>query len=166
MNEHPSVDHLKNLGSQGTSYTYGGPSVDLLETFDNPAPVDGLSQPLVDLEVEVEFPEFTSLCPKTGQPDFATIWISYRPRLRCVESKSLKLYLFAFRNEGAFMEAITKKICEDLVAAMDPLWIVVEGRFNPRGGTRLWPKAAYVAADWKEQTPSKSERGLKGAIHS
>lgn len=130
------VDHLKNLGSQGTTYAYEGPKAEILETFKNPAPGN-------DYTVEIEFPEMSSLCPRTGQPDFANIVIKYKPRAVCVESKSLKLYFFAWRNEGCFMEEITNRICSDLVAVLDPDWLVVEGRFNPRGGMKLWPIAKY-----------------------
>ena len=98
-----------------------------LETFRNPNPERGY-------EVSFECPEFTCLCPLTGQPDFATILIDYVPDALCVELKSLKLYLWSYRDEGAFHEAVTNKICDDLVAAIAPRSIVVKGRFWVRGG--------------------------------
>ncbi len=98
-----------------------------LETFPNPNP----ARPY---EIAMECPEFTCLCPMTGQPDFATIRLRYVPAERCVELKSLKLYLWSYRNEGAFHEAVTNKICDDLVAALAPRWIEVVGDFQVRGG--------------------------------
>jgi len=93
--------------------------------------------------IHIEAPEFTSLCPITGQPDFATIVIDYIPIERCVESKSLKLYLGRFRQEGEFHEACVNRIANDLVDLLDPLYMKVEGRFTPRGGIPLWPTAEY-----------------------
>ena len=98
-----------------------------LETFPNPAPAR-------DYEIRFDCPEFTCLCPKTGQPDFATIRIRYVPDDLCVELKSLKLYLWSYRNEGAFHEAVTNKILDDLVAATQPRTMTVEGDFYIRGG--------------------------------
>ncbi len=98
-----------------------------LETFPNPNP----ARPY---EITMECPEFTCLCPMTGQPDFATIRLRYVPAQRCVELKSLKLYLWSYRSEGAFHEAVTNKICDDLVAALAPRWIEVTGDFRIRGG--------------------------------
>jgi 7-cyano-7-deazaguanine reductase len=98
-----------------------------LESFPNP--VVGR-----DYEIRFECPEFTCLCPKTGQPDFATIRIRYTPHERCVELKSLKLYLWSYRDKGAFHEAVTNKILDDIVAAIAPKRLVVEGDFLVRGG--------------------------------
>ncbi len=98
-----------------------------LETFANPRAGR-------DYHVAFECPEFTCLCPMTGQPDFATISIDYVPDERCVELKSLKLYLWSYRNEGAFHEAVTNQICDDLVAAIAPRAITVVGKFWVRGG--------------------------------
>ena len=98
-----------------------------LDTFPNPRPGR-------DYEIRFEAPEFTCVCPKTGQPDFATIRIAYVPRDLCVELKSLKLYLWSYREEGAFHEAVTNAICDDLVKAIRPKRIEVEGDFNVRGG--------------------------------
>jgi 7-cyano-7-deazaguanine reductase len=98
-----------------------------LDTFANPRPAR-------DYLIQFDCPEFTCLCPKTGQPDFATLRIEYVPDALCVELKSLKLYLWSFRDEGAFHEAVTNGILDDLVAAVSPRRMRVEGRFNVRGG--------------------------------
>lgn len=98
-----------------------------LETFPNPKPER-------DYEVSFDCPEFTCLCPLTGQPDFATFRIRYVPDKLCVELKSLKLYLWSFRNEGHFHEAVTNRIADDLLAALAPRSLFVEGEFNVRGG--------------------------------
>jgi 7-cyano-7-deazaguanine reductase len=100
----------------------------ILETFDNPKPGR-------DYEVEFVFPEFTSVCPVTGQPDFATITVRYVPNLLCVEMKSLKLYFFSFRNKGIFYEAVTNQILDDLVTKLKPRKMTVIGDFAVRGGT-------------------------------
>jgi len=101
----------------------------ILDTFPNPKPAR-------DYEIKFVFPEFTSVCPVTGQPDFATITLTYTPDKKCVEMKSLKLYYFSFRNKGIFYEAVTNSILDDLVAALDPIRMTVEGDFAVRGGTR------------------------------
>ena len=98
-----------------------------LQTFVNPSPRR-------DYRICMEIPEFTCVCPMTGQPDFATIRLRYVPAERCVELKSLKLYLWSYRNEGAFHEAVTNRICDDLVTALAPRWIEVTGDFKIRGG--------------------------------
>ena len=98
-----------------------------LETFPNPNPGR-------DYEIRFDCPEFTCVCPKTGQPDFATIRIRYTPDQKCVELKSLKLYLWSFRDQGHFHEAVTNMILDDLVAATDPRHMTVEGDFLIRGG--------------------------------
>ena len=98
-----------------------------LETFPNPAPGR-------DLHIHMEVPEFTCLCPMTGQPDFATIIIDYIPDAMCIELKSLKLYMWSYRNEGAFHEAVTNRILDDLVAALKPRKAEVVGDFFVRGG--------------------------------
>jgi 7-cyano-7-deazaguanine reductase len=100
-----------------------------LETFDNPNPGR-------DYEIRVECPEFTCVCPKTGQPDFASITIRYVPDRVCVELKSLKLYLWSFRDEGHFHEAVTNRILDDLVRAVEPRRMAIEADFNVRGGIR------------------------------
>jgi len=98
-----------------------------LETFPNPRPER-------DYEIQFECPEFTCVCPRTGQPDFATLRISYTPDKLCVELKSLKLYLWSFRDEGHFHEDVTNRILDDLVAAIAPRRMTIEGDFNVRGG--------------------------------
>lgn len=124
------VTSLTQLGSNQTDYKYDKPCAEILETFPNQFPGR-------DYHIRLEFPEFTSLCPKTGQPDFANIYIDYVPNELCVESKSLKLYMFAWRNEGSFMETITNRILNDFVAACNPRWCEVRGEFNPRGGLKI-----------------------------
>ena len=118
---------LTQLGSKQTEYQTSGPSADILETFLNKFPGRNYI-------ITHTFPEFTSLCPKTGQPDFAHIEVRYIAAEKCVETKSLKLYFFAFRNEGAFMESNTNRILEDLVNVCSPRWMQVEAEFSPRGG--------------------------------
>ena len=109
---------------------------EVLETFDNKHPDN-------DYWVRFNCPEFTSLCPITGQPDFAEIRISYIPALKMVESKSLKLYLFSFRNHGDFHEDCVNIIMKDLIRLMQPKYIEVTGRFTPRGGISIYPYANY-----------------------
>ena len=108
-----------------------------LETFPNPNPER-------DYEISFEAPEFTCLCPMTGQPDFATIRIRYVPDQKCVELKSLKLYLWSFRDEGTFHEAVTNRIADDLIAALKPRRMTVEGDFYVRGGIKTVVKVEYV----------------------
>ncbi len=107
-----------------------------LATFPNPAPGR-------DYEVRFECPEFTCVCPLTGQPDFATIVIRYVPDELCVELKSLKLYLWSFRDEGSFHEAVTNRILDDLVAALAPRRLTVLGEFNVRGGIATTVEASH-----------------------
>ena len=109
---------------------------DVLETFDNKHPDN-------DFWVRFNCPEFTSLCPITGQPDFAEIRISYLPDQKMVESKSLKLYLFSFRNHGDFHEDCINIIMKDLIRLMNPKYIEVTGIFTPRGGISIYPYANY-----------------------
>jgi 7-cyano-7-deazaguanine reductase len=108
-----------------------------LETFPNPNPGR-------DYVIRFETNEFTCLCPKTGQPDFATIRLEYVPDVTCVELKSWKLYLWSYRNEGAFHEAITNRILDDLIAAVAPRRARIEGDFNIRGGIHTTITAEYV----------------------
>jgi 7-cyano-7-deazaguanine reductase len=109
-----------------------------LDTFPNPAPQR-------DYEIRFECPEFTCLCPRTGQPDFATVRIRYVPDRLCVELKSLKFYLWSFRDEGHFHEAVTNRILDDLVTATRPRRMTVEGDFLVRGGIHTVVTAAYDA---------------------
>lgn len=112
-------------------------------------------------EIAIEVPEYTSVCPKTGLPDFATLTIRYQPRRECVELKSLKEYLLAYRNLGIFYENAVNRILEDLVAACRPTWAEVEGRFRPRGGITSTIRAAWPRPGAGERTPSaaRSRRG-------
>ena len=129
------TEGLQHLGSQGTKYpTDYAP--EMLESFVNKHPDN-------DYWVRFNCPEFTSLCPITGQPDYAEIRIAYIPDVRMVESKSLKLYLFSFRNHGAFHEDCVNIIMKDLIALMDPRYIEVIGDFTPRGGISILPFANY-----------------------
>lgn len=107
-----------------------------LQTFPNPNPGR-------DYEIRMDCPEFTCLCPLTGQPDFATIRVRYVPDALCVELKSLKLYLWSFRDEGAFHEAVTNRILDDLVAALAPRRMTVEGDFRVRGGIHTVVSASH-----------------------
>ena len=109
-----------------------------LETFPNPCPER-------DFEIAMECPEFTCICPRTGQPDFATIRIRYVPAEMCVELKSLKLYLWSYRDEGAFHEAVINKILDDLVQACRPKTMTIIGDFNVRGGIHTTVTANYKA---------------------
>ena len=117
-----------------------------LETFDNAVPER-------DYTIHIETPEFTYLCPKTGQPDFATIKIDYVPDLKCVELKSLKLYFWSYREEGGFHEKLTNQILTDLVAATDPRFMRVTGIFNVRGGVYTNVVAEYRKEGWVAPTP-------------
>lgn len=109
-----------------------------LETFPNPRPER-------DYEIEIACPEFTSMCPKTGLPDFGTITIRYVPAATCIELKALKYYLLAFRNQGIFYEAATNRILDDLVAACQPKRMVVTGDFTARGGITTRVTAEHAA---------------------
>ena len=129
------MEGITKLGAGKTEYPNDyDPSV--LETFENRHPDN-------DYFVKFNCPEFTSLCPITGQPDFATITISYVPGERMVESKSLKLYLFSYRNHGDFHENCVNTIMKDLIKLMDPKYIEVWGKFLPRGGISIDPFANY-----------------------
>ena len=112
-----------------------------LELFPNP-------QPERDYTIRISIPEFTCLCPKTGQPDFATLLIEYIPDQQCVELKSLKLYVWSFRNEGAFHEAVTNEILDDLVTATAPRFMRLTAVFNVRGGIATTVVAEHRADDW------------------
>lgn len=128
-------DNLTKLGSKTTDYNKDY-APEVLEAFEN-------KHPGRDYFVKFNCPEFTSLCPITGQPDFATITISYVPNIRMVESKSLKLYLFSFRNHGDFHEDVVNIIMNDLIRLMDPYYIEVWGKFLPRGGISIDPYCNY-----------------------
>jgi 7-cyano-7-deazaguanine reductase len=119
-----------------------------LETFPNP-------QPERDYTIRIRVPEFTCLCPKTGQPDFAEMTIEYVPDRLCVELKSLKLYAWSFRDEGAFHEAVTNQILGDLVEAVQPRFIRLRAEFNVRGGIYTTVIAEHKAAGWQPPPPVK-----------
>ena len=119
----------------------GKPSKEI-ETFVNPAPRR-------DYRIHMEIPEFTCLCPKTGQPDFATLVLDYVPHRRCVELKSLKLYVWSFRNERAFHEAVTNRILDDLVKAVEPRFMRLTARFFVRGGIFTTVVAEHASRGWK-----------------
>ncbi len=129
------------LGNQKTKYP-DDYAPQMLETFINKHQDN-------DYFVKFNCPEFTSLCPITGQPDFATIYISYIPDVRMVESKSLKLYLYSFRNHGDFHEDCVNIIMKDLIKLMDPKYIEVWGKFTPRGGISIDPYCNYGRKDTK-----------------
>ena len=129
------TEEINSLGSGKTDYKYDY-SPDVLETFEN-------VHPERDYWVTLNADEFTSLCPKTHQPDFATLIISYIPNVNMVESKSLKLYLFSFMNNGEFHEDVTNKIGKDLVNLMDPKYLEVIGLFYPRGNISIHPAFYY-----------------------
>jgi 7-cyano-7-deazaguanine reductase len=113
-----------------------------LETFPNPAPRR-------DYRIHMEIPEFTCLCPKTGQPDFATLVLDYVPDKRCLELKSLKLYVWSFRDQGAFHEAVTNRILDDLVKALAPRFMRLNARFYVRGGIFTTVIAEHAKRGWK-----------------
>ena len=113
-----------------------------LETFANP-------QRARDYRIHMEIPEFTCLCPRTGQPDFATLILDYVPDLLCVELKSLKLYIWSYRNEGAFHEAVTNRILDDLVRATRPRYMRLAAKFYVRGGIHTTVVAEHYKAGWK-----------------
>ncbi|OGT90742.1 MAG: NADPH-dependent 7-cyano-7-deazaguanine reductase QueF [Gammaproteobacteria bacterium RIFOXYA12_FULL_61_12] len=121
------------------------PSKDL-ETFDNP-------QPERDYSIRIRLPEFTCLCPKTGQPDFAELLLEYVPDQKCVELKALKLYIWSFRDEGAFHEDVTNRILSDLVQATEPRFMRLSAEFNVRGGVYTTVVVEHRMAGWQAPEP-------------
>lgn len=150
--ERDDVTGLRLLGGGSLPSVTDGPRASLLEAFPNRYP----HRPYV---ISITFPEFTSLCPVTGQPDFGTISVEYIPDEWCVESKSFKLYMFAFRNHQSFMESITNTILEDLTAALAPVWCRVKGLFVPRGGTRI-----HVFAEESKALPAPREAAVRALV--
>lgn len=141
------MDNTKNLtllGNQNVKYSVDY-DPEVLEVFPN-------KYPERDYFVKFNCPEFTTLCPITNQPDFATIYISYIPGEKMVESKSLKLYLFSYRNHGGFHETSVNMIMDDLVKLMDPKYIEVWGKFTPRGGISIDPYCNYGMPGTKFET--------------
>lgn len=122
------------------------PSRDCLESFENPHPER-------DYTIRIEVPEFTCLCPKTGQPDFARLNLEYVPDRHCVELKSLKLYVWSYREVGAFHEAVTNQILDDLRALLAPRFIRLTAIFNVRGGIYTTVVVEHRAADWAPASP-------------
>ena len=141
MRSKKETDGVTLLGNQKVKYP-DNYCPQILETFINKHPDN-------DYFVKFNCPEFTSLCPITGQPDFACIYISYIPGRKMVESKSLKLYLFSFRNHGDFHEDCVNIIMKDLIKLMDPKYIEVWGKFTPRGGISIDPYCNYGKKDTK-----------------
>ncbi|QRN41253.1 MAG: NADPH-dependent 7-cyano-7-deazaguanine reductase QueF [Neisseriaceae bacterium] len=152
MKKSHSIDKLGLLGNQLAQYPVQY-DASILEIFDNPHTGN-------DYWVHLNCPEFTALCPKTGQPDFARIIISYIPNLYMVESKSLKLYLFSFRNHGGFHEDCVNVIMKDLVNVIQPKYIEVIGLFSPRGGISIYPYANYSVEEekWQQMAISRLTR--------
>ena len=142
--ERKGVESLKSLGNQNTIYDMDY-NPGLLEKIPNAHPEN-------DYFIKFNCPEFTSLCPKTGQPDFATIYISYIPDQYIVESKSLKLYLFSYRNHGDFHEDCVNMIMKDLIKLLSPRYIEVWGKFLPRGGLSIDQYCNYgiPGTEWKD----------------
>ena len=147
-----AADGLTVLGSRVTAYDFNY-NPQILETFPN-------KHPDRDYFVKFNCPEFTSLCPITGQPDFGNVTIAYVPSERMVESKSLKLYLFSFRNHGDYHEDCMNIIMEDLIRLMDPKYIEVWGRFLPRGGISIDPYCNYgkKGTRWEETAAMRLAR--------
>ncbi len=141
------LSQLTHLGHTTAYLTDYAPEV--LETFNNKHPGN-------DYFVKFNCPEFTSLCPLTGQPDFAAIYISYIPNRKMVESKSLKLYLFSFRGHGAFHEDCINIIMKDLIRLMEPKYIEVWGKFTPRGGISIDPYANFGKTGTKWETMAQT----------
>jgi 7-cyano-7-deazaguanine reductase len=135
MREKNELNDITLLGNNSVKYS-SDYNPDILETFENKHKEN-------DYFVKFNCPEFTSLCPITGQPDFASIYISYVPNVKMVESKSLKLYLFSFRNHGDFHEDCVNIIMKDLIKLMQPKYIEVWGKFTPRGGISIDPYCNY-----------------------
>ena len=149
MRTEKELDGVTLLGNMHTEYK-SDYAPEVLETFENKHHEN-------EYLVTFHCPEFTSLCPKTGQPDFGKITITYIPRERMVESKSLKLYLFSFRNHGDFHEDCVNIIMKDLVRLMNPRYIEVIGDFMPRGGISILPFASYADS---EHEPMRQQRLL------
>jgi 7-cyano-7-deazaguanine reductase len=120
-----------------------------LETFPNPAPER-------DYRIHMEIPEFTCVCPMTGQPDFATLTLDYIADNLCVELKSLKLYVWSYRDEGAFHEAVTNRILDDLVRATEPRYMRLEAKWNVRGGIHTTVVAEHRKKGWQESGQSRA----------
>ena len=132
-----SMSHLTKLGDKPTAL-----ATKMLETFPNP-------QPQRDFVIHMQIPEFTCLCPMTGQPDFATLYLDYIPDKHCVELKSLKLYIWSFRDEGKFHEAVTNEILDDIVKTIAPRFARLTAKFWVRGGIFTTVEAEHRAKGWR-----------------
>ncbi len=130
-------------------HVYDKPDAKILETFQN-------KYQKRDYVINIKIPEFTCICPVTGQPDFATIYIKYIPDKKCIESKSLKLYIYSYRNFGIFYEDSVNKILDDCIKICDPRWMQVTGDFYPRGGISIAPIAEYKKEGYKLPEHAKS----------
>ena len=130
------IQGLTKLGATAP-YRFTAPEASILEAFPN-------SHPERDYVITFDHPEFTSLCPMTGQPDFGLIRIRYVPDQKCVEAKSFKFYMGAFRNQGSFMETLTNTIADDFIILLAPRRMTVEGVFNVRGGTAITIRVEYL----------------------
>ncbi|MDR3175884.1 MAG: preQ(1) synthase [Desulfovibrio sp.] len=137
---------LTKLGARAP-FRFDNPDASMLETFPNRH--EGR-----DYVIVFDYPEFSSLCPVTGQPDYGTIRVSYVPAASCVESKSFKLYMGAFRNCGTFMEELVNRVADDLSAVLKPRRMTVEGRFNARGGTYISVRVEYMDQSLPEERQS------------
>ena len=157
MRTEKELEGVTLLGSNKTDYP-ADYSAELLEWFPNKHPEN-------DYLVTLDCPEFTSLCPKTGQPDFGHIIINYIPGERMVESKSLKLYLFSFRNHGDFHEDCINIIMKDLIALMKPRYIEVAGLFNPRGGISIRPFSQWADADHQSLLQTRMSTWMSSMIN-
>jgi len=135
-------DTVKNTSSHSIGSKPTAQPTKVLETFDNPKPGR-------DFHIHMEIPEFTCLCPMTGQPDFAVLYLDYIPDQKCVELKSLKLYTWSFRDEGCFHEAVTNRILDDLVAALAPKFMRLTAKFYVRGGIFTNVVAEHRASGWQ-----------------
>jgi len=138
-------------------FEFDKPNPKILETFRN-------KYPNRDYVVNMRIQEFTCLCPLTGQPDFATIFIRYVPDVKCIESKSLKLYLFSFRNFGEFHEDCVNRILDDCIAASEPRWMQVIGKFNARGGISITPVAEYAKPGFDIASHIKRNMAVKKSL--
>ncbi len=138
------TEHLRNLGTGKMPSLNGAPGLAQLEAFPN-CYADR------DYMIHIRYPEFTSLCPVTGQPDFGTIVMDYIPDAKCVESKSFKLYMFAYRNHQSFMETITNNVLDHMWELLEPRWCRVKGLFLPRGATHIHVFAERYKDDLDEE---------------
>lgn len=140
---HKDLKALANSAVNKGLYEQEGVNKELLEKFPSPFKLNTKND--IQGSIHIECPEFTSLCPLTGQPDFAKIVIDYIPDEFCVESKALKIYIGSFRSQGEFHESCINRIANDLVDLLQPKWIRVVGEFTPRGAIPIWP-----TAEWKK----------------